>query len=60
MWRTNLGITTDAYGHDFVEFTGERPTATLTPLETAFGERLSAMRSANLSEDTDGNSRVFF
>jgi AraC-like DNA-binding protein len=46
--------------HDFGEFTGETPTATLNQLEAVFGERLSASRSANLSPDDDANSRVFF
>jgi len=46
--------------HEFGEFTGETPTATLNHLEAVFGERLVKVRSAENSEGTDGNSRVFF
>jgi AraC-like DNA-binding protein len=46
--------------HDFGEFTGETPTATLTHLEAVFGERLLTMQSASLSSNADSNSRVFF
>jgi hypothetical protein len=46
--------------YDFGEFTGETPTGTLNHLEAVFGERLLKVRSAENSEGTDGNSRVFF
>lgn len=46
--------------HDFGEFTGETPSATLQHLETVFRERLVKVRSGESSEGIDGNSRVFF
>ncbi len=46
--------------HDFGEFTGEKPTKTLTHLEAVFRERLLQVRSPLNSEGADGDSRVFF
>jgi AraC-like DNA-binding protein len=46
--------------HDFTEFTGETPTSVLRRFEAVFGEQQSTMRSADTSEISDGNARLFF